>query len=171
MKTIKNYRFIPAASFLMIIFLLSPSAIRAQGKTDFSGKWTLNESKSELGDGNYRGGASRMTIQQQGNNLTIERVSQNRNGDEITTTEKITLDGKESDNSTDNRTRKSKAMWSADGKMLTINTHMEFDRNGDTMSFDVVEIWKMQDSKTMVIDYTSTSSRGERKRSFVYEKS
>lgn len=171
MRTYKNYLSIPAMFISLVLFLVMPITGNSQGKASFSGKWTLNESKSNFGDGNYRGGASAMTVQQQGNNLTIERVSQNRNGDEMTRTEKLTLDGKECDNSSDNRTSKSKATWSSDGKSLTINTHMEFERNGDTFSFDTIEVWKMQDARTLVIDYTSQSQRGERKRTYVYDKS
>ncbi len=170
MEPKKSNLTVSALFLALIVFSLLPAISRAQGKVNFTGKWTLNESKSNLGEGNFRG-SSQLTVEQKGNDMTIERVSHNRNGDEMTTTDKLTLDGKECDNSSGNRTRKSKASWSADGKTLTINSHMEFSRDGNTFSFDVVETWKLQNSGALEVDYSSKSPRGERNMTLVYEKS
>ncbi len=159
-------------AIILFIFLLMPGSLSAQGKKpDFSGKWTLNESKSKLDEGPSWGTAIRMTIQHNGNNLTAERVSRNRDGDEMTTTDKLTLDGKECNNSTEGRTRTSKASWATDGNSLTIITHMVFERDGQSFESDATEVFKLQDKNALVIEYKSVSQRGERQRTLVYDKS
>ncbi len=170
MKKFKTNWSLPVITASLITMFLMPVILSAQDKPDFSGTWVLNESKSKFGEEGSRGGASQMVVTQQDNSITIVRTSQSRSGDNMTNTEKLTLDGQEVDNSTGNRTRKSKASWSSDGNSLNISSHMEFERNGDTMSLDVTEVWKLQDPKTLEVDYTSKSSRGERQRTYVYDK-
>ncbi len=170
MKKFNIHFSVQAVIISMMAMFIFPLLVSAQSKTNFSGIWALNESKSKFGDEGMRGGASQLQVTQADNSMTIVRTSQSQSGDNMTRTEKLTLDGKEADNSSDNRTSKSKAMWDSDGKNLNIDSHMEFERNGNTMSVDITEVWKLQDPNTLEIDYTSKSSRGERQRTYVYDK-
>ncbi|HLF34181.1 MAG TPA: hypothetical protein VI583_08085 [Cyclobacteriaceae bacterium] len=156
---------------LLIAVLIIPNGVSAQGKKpDFSGKWTLNESKSKLDEGPFWGMAIKTTIDQKGNNFTSIRVTRGRDGEEMTMTEKLTLDGKECDNAPEGR-RKSTASWTADGTSLTVKTHSIMERNGQLFEIDVTEVYTLQDKNTMVIEYTSESQRGERQRTQVYDRS
>ena len=178
MKTLLNNRpgmllktAFPGAGLFFLILIFASPLLNAQGKNpDFSGKWTFNESKSKMGDNGPGGIAITLTITQNDNQMTIVRVSKNRNGDEMTITDNLTLDGKETDNSSGNRTRKSSATWTDGGKSLTIKYHMTFNRNGQDMNVDTNEVCKLQDPKTLVIDFKSKSDRGERAGTRVYDK-
>ena len=139
--------------------------------TDFSGTWKLNESNSNMGEGRFRGGSSPLTIHQEGNNLTTERTFVNRDGEEMKSTEKFTLDGKKCENTTRNRTRTTTVTWSEDGKMLTFSSVMVFEREGQTMEMKSTEKWRLTDGgKSLTIDSTSETPMGERKTTLVYDK-
>ncbi len=161
----------PFYAFLFLgAFLLFSSATFAQ-KVNFSGTWTFNEDKSELGEGRFRRAATKLTIKQEGNNMSIERVSQRRDGEEFTSTEKYTLDGKECENPAFNTTRKSTVTWSEDGKSLTIASTMVFEREGQETEMKSSEILTLTDNgKSLSISSTSMSPRGEMKRTYVYDK-
>ena len=155
-------------TFLLISFV----TFAEDEKANFSGEWSLNEEKSELGEGRRLRAASKLTITQEGNNLSIERLSTRRSGEEFKTEEKLTLDGKECKNIVfRDRERKSIANWSKDGKSLNISSSIVFERNGEEFEISSVEIWKLlEDGKTLSIEYTSKSSRGERKATYFYDK-
>ncbi len=159
-------------AFILVAFCLTMpiKAIPAPEKVSFAGQWNLNEGKSETGGGGF-GIAKKLNITEEGNTMNIERTVTNRNGEERTMTGKYMLDGKESDNSTDNRSAKSTCTWSSDGKTLTITTNSKFNRNGQDFESKSVEIWKLgADGKTLNVDLTVNSSRGERHSTLVYDK-
>ena len=156
--------------FLIVVVCFSATYAGAE-KVDFSGKWALNNDKSQAGEGGRRMIAATMTVTQQGNDLTLEKLYQRQSGEEFTSSEKLTLDGKECENTVNERTRKSTATWSEDGKQLTIASTMVFERDGNQLEIKSVEIWKLaEEGKALSIDYTSQSPRGERKAVYVYDK-
>jgi hypothetical protein len=157
--------------FIVLIFTMPMFLFAAEGKVNFSGDWAFNEEKSELGEGRRGRGATKMTATQEGNKLTLERTSTRRSGDEVTTESVFTLDGKECENSTNRGTTKSTANWSDDGKTLNITSVRVFERGGESMESTTVEIWSLiGDGKALSLDYTTQSSRGERKATYVYDK-
>jgi hypothetical protein len=161
------------ALLLTGIFLLFTAVTSAQ-KVNFSGTWTYNETKSILGgEGGPRGAAVKLVVKQDGNNLTMEKTTRRQSGEENVSTENYTLDGKECENPTfGDRTKKSTATWSDDKKSLTIVSKVVFEREGQQMEITTTEIFTLsQDKKNLSIDYTSKSARGERKNTFVYDKS
>ena len=107
----------------IIAALLVSVAATAQAKpADFSGKWTVNEAKSQVGEGRGRFGMARvLNVVQDSVKLSVERISTGRDGEERKATENLTLDGKECENTVFNRTRKSTAVFSEDGKTLTVS--------------------------------------------------
>lgn len=159
-----NYRdLLRLMSLVVILFVLVPAMANAQsGKVNFSGTWTFNADKSNLGDagGGGRGGrgfgAGNFVAKQDGNTLTVERTM-NFQGQENTMTSKYTLDGKESVNTMGMGESKSTAKWSADGKSLTITTSRSFNGNDRTST----EVWKMTDAKTLSITSTRQNRDGE----------
>lgn len=160
-------------SLIIMITFTMPAISNAQsGKVSFSGNWTLNAEKSNLGDGGgQRMGGGNFVATQEANLLTVVRTRTNQSGETTTTTSKYTLDGKESINTSTRGESKSIATWSADGKALTIETSRTFDMNGETRTMKSTEIWTLTDAKTLSVQSTSTSRDGEeRKSTRVYDK-
>ena len=158
---------------LVVILFLSNSTTFAQtGKPNFSGTWALNESKSTPTEGGFRMGASMMAITQDGNNLSNESTRKNQNGEDVKSTSKFTLDGKECVNPAGfgNSTRTSVLTWSADGKSLNFAHAMKFDRNGETTEFKSTESWKINDDKTLSIETVMNFQGEERKITNIYDK-
>ncbi len=148
-----------AVAFILIV----PVMANAQsGKTNFSGTWTMNAEKSNLGNagggpGGGRGfGGGDFTANRMANTLTTERTM-NFQGQENKITSKYTLDGKESVNSMGMGDSKSTAKWSADGKSLTITTTRSFNGNDRTST----EVWTLKDAKTLAITSTRQNRDGE----------
>jgi hypothetical protein len=139
---------------------------------DFKGEWAFNEGKSKLAEGRFRMNASKIKVSADGDALVIERTSNPPQGDPVTSTEKITFDGKPAESTVFGNSKKvSTAKWSENGEELTINSTINFDRNGQTFEIKTVEIWKLTDGgKGLTLDVTSTSPRGETKNTFVYDK-
>lgn len=145
-------------------------AFAADKKPNFSGTWNINNEKSVVGEGGHRWNASKLTVAQQGNKLSVERLIQRQDG-ESTVKDTFTLDGKECDNSSDNRRKISHVNWLKDTSGITFTTKSTFERDGNTMETNTVEIWKLTDKASVLsIDNTSTSPRGERKATYVYDK-
>lgn len=170
---------------VLFAFLCMPLAINAQGsKANFSGKWALNASKSDMGQPPQgqgqppQGGGQRMggfgggdfTATQEANLLTVERTRTGQDGQSMTITSKYTLDGKESVNTTGRGESKSTATWSADGKSLTIVTTRTFERDGQSMEMKSSEVWTLTSPTALSIVNTMNTPNGERKTSMVYDK-
>ncbi len=155
---------------MILVLLAIPSYSFTGDKTDFTGEWTLNESKSDLGEGRAFA-AFKIVVKQEGNTLTIERTRTGRNGEERTNSETLTMDGKENINENERGSSTSLVTWSDDGTTLTIKTTREFDRQGETFEMNSTEVWTLaEDGKVLSIQSEISSSRGERSATLVYEK-
>ncbi len=156
---------------LLMIFVCLP-LFAGEGKVNFSGKWTLDRDKSGVGGGRRGMASSKLIIQQENNKLIIDRVFQRRSGEEFNLKEELSLDGKETKSEMFNGTRKSRAKWSSDGKVLIINSVMTFERNGREFNIESTEEWSLSDNgKALIISFTHTTPRGERTGKLVYNKS
>ncbi len=173
-KSAKYSWFMNALSFTVILAFSVPALTNAQaGKTDFSGKWAMNSDKSKMPEaqgGGMRMGGGDLVVTQSGNILTVERTRTGRNGQEMTTTNKYTLDGKESVNTTQRGESKSVAKWSADGKSLTITTNMSFSMNGQTREMKSTEVWSLENPSTLSIKSTRNGRNGDITMTMVYDK-
>jgi hypothetical protein len=151
----------------MVAAMVIPFPVRAQGKPDFTGAWTMDAAKSDpppQGRGGGGMGGGTLTIKQTGTELTV--TSEGRQGPQTMT---YKLDGSPSSNEVMGRggaqTVKSTAKW--DGASLLIETTREF--NG--MSITTKEVRTLSaDGKVMTIDSTSQTPQGEVKRKVVYAK-
>ena len=159
-------------SIILFGALLSFSANLFAQKANFSGNWTFNEGKSQLGEGRFRSPASKLTIVQKDSTLNMERTVKRMDGEESTLNEKFTFDGKVCENTGFmNNVKKSTLAWSADNKTLTISSSSVFERDGNTMEIKSTEVITISDDgKTLTINTTNTSPRGERKQTLVYDK-
>jgi hypothetical protein len=168
MKRIRIFQVLTVS--VICSLLLIPTTSFAGEKTDFTGEWTLNEDKSDLGEGRAFA-AFKLAVKQEGNTIIIERTSAGRDGEERTTSETLTLDGKENINEGERGSSTSVLKWSDDGTTLTIKSKREFNRQGETFEMNSTEIWTLaEDGKTLKIQSDMSSSRGERSATLVYEK-
>lgn len=159
--------------WLLVLSLTSVCSAAAIiiANADFKGNWTYNEQKSKLAEGRFRMNASKLKVNGEGDALVIERTSASPNGDNIVATEKLTFDGKTSESTAfGSSIKKSTATWSADGQLMTINSSIFFERDGNSTEIKIVEIWKLVDAKTLSIEYTTTSPRGTTTNTFAYDK-
>ena len=164
MKTIQ-------VALLSCLFLLSATFVSAQ-KSNFAGTWTLNEVKSPMPENGFRLGATKMTATQDDLKLTTERTFKGQNGEDLTSKEVYTLDGKESENLFfQTMKRKSTVAWSADGKVMTVNSVTLFERDGESMEMKSSESWKLSaDSNELTMEISFTTPNGDMKSTCVYDK-
>jgi hypothetical protein len=160
--------YLKSVIFLLVSLMIS-SLSYGQGAVNFSGNWVFNESKSNLGEGGGRMVSPTIVITQDATSFSMDRTFAGQDGTERKMSEKYTLDGKECVNPVFNTQKKSKAVWSADQKVLTVSSVLVFDMNGESNEIKSVEVFKLSGNE-MTIDSHSTSSMGERKATLVYTK-
>jgi hypothetical protein len=161
-------------NYLIIFLLLSfaPAIYAQTGGVNFSGTWTLNESKSNFGDSQFRLAATVMVVTHEGNNLSDDRTQPGFDGGEMKTSEKLTLDGKVCENTgiMDSK-RKSIVTWSEDKKSITIANTIAFTMDGETREMKLSEIWKLgEDGKSLTMVSIFTSPDGDMKTTLFYDK-
>jgi hypothetical protein len=165
-----------AAGAGLAAFVLFAAVAAAAAKPNFAGTWVLDAAKSE-GVGGPQGGPAAeetMTIKQDGDKLTVERKIKGQQG-ERTVNDTYTADGKETDFTMQMRGNETKgkrtAKWSADGNMLEVNDKVSFDTPQGAMSTEAHNKWSLSaDGKTLTVEGTRTSPRGEQKSKRVYVK-
>jgi hypothetical protein len=140
-------------------------------KVNFTGEWGINQEKSNLGDNGFNVEGTKLIITQKDNEFTLVRFTNGMDGQAMQTTEKYTMDGKESANTVfNNSPKKSTFTWSEDGKSFTLVSTVVFDNNGEKMEIKSNEVWKMADDGTFTIDMNSTSGWGDLKQSYLFSK-
>ena len=174
MKT--KYEIRPASgwmfAFMTLAFFMASGMIPSKSfaaKPDFSGTWTLNEEKSEFGEGRFRPSAT-MDVKQEKASMTVVRTRTGRDGQEVKMESVYSLDGKETKTEGQRRTTVSTATWSGDGSNLVINSTSSWTREGETYEFKSVETWMLgEGGKNLTIKTNSSSSRGEFSYEAVYD--
>lgn len=159
----------PTTLIFVSLLFFTAFTVSAQ-KPSFAGTWNLNQEKSQLGEGPGRRAAAKIVINEIESSMIVERTSTRQSGETMTTKEIYNLTGTETDNSTENRKKKSVASWSADSKELTIKSTTTFERDGNSMEMKSTEVYKISDDKkTLTIDNTMSSQRGDFKTTLVYD--
>ena len=148
---------------IIFLFIAVFFATVTFAQTDFSGTWSLNTSKSKLGERSFA--PKSMVIVQKANEMSVESHSEFQ-GEERVRNNKYTLDGKECKNPGFRDSEvKSTAVWSGDKKSLTITSKVQM-QNGD---MTMKAIYKM-DGKNLVVESSSSSSYGDRSETQVFDK-
>ena len=171
-RKFKNLQ-IALSAMIILAFLAMPFTTYAQaGKVNFSGNWTLNAEKSQMGQGQGQPpqgagqgqgqrmggfGGGPLTVKQEANLLTQVRTRTGQDGTATTTETKVTLEGKETVNTSQRGDSKLTGTWSADGKSLTIVTKRSF--NGNEMV--TTAVWSLTDANTLAIKTTRKNQNGE----------
>jgi len=138
--------------------------------TNFSGTWTLDETKL-TGDPNMpRMDAKKIIVKQNNDSLATERFYSNPMMGDFTVSEKLTLDGKECKTVEEYGTRLSTATWSEDMKCLTINSTLKMNWDGQDVEMGSVEIWSLEQESILKIDITRDTPMGSMKDIIFYNK-
>ncbi len=155
---------------MMCVLLAIPSVSFAGGSVDFTGEWTLNEDKSDFGDGPAFT-AIKIAVKQEGNTITIERTRMGRDGEERTSSETLTMDGKDNINEGERGTSNTVVTWADDETTLTIKSKREFSRDGEIFEMNSIEVWTLTEGGDILkIQSDISSPRGERSATLVYDK-
>ncbi len=114
-------------------------------------------------------GGSKMIVVQKDNELAVETLFPNPEGEEFSIKSTYTLDGKKSKNDSNFGTRVSTATWSKDGKTLTIESIMTMFRDDQEFSMESIEKWSL-DGNMLTIETTRSTPMGDRTSKAVYDR-
>jgi hypothetical protein len=166
MKKMKRY-----LTSTLLVCLIAPALLLAftsrPDKANFAGNWTLNESKSELGEFGGRFAARKIKVDQKGDAITIAKTSPGFNGGEdVTRTETLTFDGKATESTNTggfgNSKRKATLKWTPDERSFSIEYSTSFEGNDGPIEIKGVETWTLSaDGKTLTSVTNSSSPQGE----------
>ncbi|MBN1779606.1 hypothetical protein JW948_00635 [bacterium] len=142
-------------------------------RTDFSGRWILNEEKSIFGNFGAGDVPVRLQVEQNEDSLLVEKTILVEYDDDRVTEETIRLDGTEtrSDGGFMHTTRVSTARWSAWGDTLHIESLILFGSGENAMRVTTTESWALENGGSMLNLKQSGNSRwGRQHASIVYER-
>lgn len=165
---------------VLVLLVFASSLAFGQGGVNLSGTWILDKSKSEMpktagkggGIGSLMAGLDfgvKMVIEQQGATLKVTRIFE-AIGQERSHTFTYSTDGKET-TYTGPRGGSviSKASWEGD-KLVITSTQKLKTRRGEG-SMEKKEVWSLSsDGKTLTIDITSKTPKGEQTAKAVFNK-
>ena len=142
-------------------------------KTDFSGDWILDQSKSNLGEFGSRMTPAKLTVMQESTIITIVRTSTGQMG-EIVTTDKLTFNGIESASTggMEGSSRKATLKWTDDQQSnLILNAITLLSFNGNSFEVKAKEAWSLDPTgKILTIDAETTTQMGVSTTKLVYNK-
>jgi mannan endo-1,4-beta-mannosidase len=140
-------------------------------KIDLSGTWIFNEDDSVLDNWGLGGAPYKLELAQKENELAIRRSFIVEWGDDRITEEKLSLDGTEHKSTFWNSPRITTARWSEDGDMLIVESKVTFTRGDRTNEMVTKEVWSLlKQGDVLSMAQTSTSFRGERKITMMFDK-
>jgi hypothetical protein len=146
------------------IFLLYINEKTTIPRTDFSGIWIIDYSKSEFGQAPHFTAAKQIMVKEKDNVIDIERIQDSRisNNPDTTVIEKLTFDGLVYKNITSTHQQKSsKLIWSDDGQNFKILTKLSLPDNPDKEKYRQLEHWTLTEAgKKMIIDKTVETNTG-----------
>jgi len=164
-----------AAMFSLFVF-----AVAASAQTNFSGKWSLDVSKSKLGDRNSIESQT-LTVTQTDKEIKVETATKRAEsaaggrgrfggGDGATT---YSLAGKETSVSVDGPMGPMPVALTAkfDGGKLHLSQARTFNGPNGEVKVTTKDTWELgADGKTLTVNRESTSPRGSNSTTFVYTK-
>ena len=157
-------------SFLIVSAVLF--SFKPVYQANFSGTWSLNEGKSELGQFGARAAASRITVDQKEDAITITRATADLQGNPTALTETLGYDGKESESTGfANSKKKSSLKWSADGNSFIVSYTIAFDRGGQVTELKGSETWSLgADGKSLLLQNSLSTPQGDFATKAAYDK-
>ena len=157
--------YVAAAALLLSAFtVLKPP-------TNFSGEWKLNEGKSELGQF-PQFAPKKLKVAATDTSAAVERVSTGQDGQERSSKETLSYNGRETESTVFGTMKKKSAVkWSDDGKSMTVAGAILFERDGQSNEIKTTEVWKLfDDGKSLMVSSNSSSSFGDNAMKMVFDK-
>jgi hypothetical protein len=151
---------------LFYLLALSMISVATMGEgIDFSGTWKLNNEKSIFFE-QFSLAPTQVIVIQTADSLMVEKHG-NFQGTDYVTKDKISLDGKECVNIGWMDSKKtSTAVWSEDGKTLTISSKMPAQDGGEATMKEVFQLVELN----LKIELNAASSMGEMSETYVLDK-
>lgn len=114
-------------------------------------------SKSAFGNIPERAAVKHFEIKQEEDSVTIKRTTTKLTGEEQTTVETISLDGKASIGGLDGgKFRVSKCTWSADRQKLTIVTNYSPGSDPNEIAYTIKQVWELNKRrKELIVSLTT----------------
>ncbi|MBN2369833.1 MAG: hypothetical protein JXO72_05045 [Vicinamibacteria bacterium] len=142
------------------------------GRPDLSGRWMINEDKSELGIMGPAFLPFMLKLAQKEDALAIERTFISEYEDDNVTKENLKFDGSESRSEQMGFPRVSTAGWSEDGAALVVRSTVVFDGgDGDSLRLASTERWTLEDAgRVLAIRQSSSSPWGEQIVTAIFER-
>ena len=168
MENMRPVKSVKLSLFILLFFTFSP-ILFSQNMTNFTGKWTFDLSKSDLGEGaQYWSGEEILDIIQDKSSIKIIKTSIIPGSESISSTYVYKFDGKELILKEDFGTTKKNISWSEDGKILNINTLT----STSTREYVIIDSYSIsQDGNSLTItNYSKNSATGERTLKMVYNR-
>ncbi|HAQ19461.1 MAG TPA: hypothetical protein DCR40_09555 [Prolixibacteraceae bacterium] len=151
---------------LLYLFTLSMISLAGMGQVpDFSGTWKLNNEKSILFE-QFSLAPGQLILIQTADSLMVEKHG-NFQGQDYVTKDKFSLDGKECINIGWMDSKKtSTAVWSEDGKILTISSKVPTQDQGEAT---MKEVFQMVENN-LKLELNAASSMGEMSETYLLDK-
>lgn len=148
----------------LIAFIMGSMTSMAQSP-DFSGNWKLNNEKSTLFD-QFSLAPSQLILIQTADSLMVEKHG-NFQGQDYVTKDKFSLNGKECINAGFMDSKKtSTAVWSEDGKTLTILSKFPTQDQGEATMKEVLQMV----NANLKLELNAASQMGEMAETYVLDK-
>jgi hypothetical protein len=176
----RQYRFFSQCHFLLgslsliLVFILSTLALKAQTPTNYSGKWQFDKAKStpDKIEPDYDGTII-LIITQNSTTITSSEIYKHpERSDWETAKDLYQLNGKEQVRKSSVGTNKRLAKWSEDKKVLSITNLDTQTLKGVLQDFLVIDTYKLsEDGKILTIErYRKNPVNGETNAQKVYNK-
>jgi hypothetical protein len=166
----------------VVVLLLAAVVTAAQAQPQFTGTWVLNRAQSQFPAHGYHGqGATgqqatppdvKLTVEQQGNTLKATRTMV-RGTRERSMSQTFTTDGSEQTEQLHGGSSVTKATLGGDRLVINqTHTRPAKDQSQPARTFSRESVWTLSpDGRTLTIDTTMHSARGDRTMKTVYNKS
>jgi len=151
--------------FYLVVFIVFALTSMAQNP-DFSGTWKINNEKSTFFE-QFSLAPTQLILVQTADTLMVEKHG-NFQGTDYVTKEKFSLDGKECVNPgmIPDSKKTSIAVWSEDGKILTVSSKLPTQDQGEAT---IKEVYQLVDAN-LKVELNAASQMGEMAETYVLDK-
>jgi hypothetical protein len=135
----------------LLASLLLTTIVFAQ-KTDFSGTWILKDQISISGTLYGNGVPKQIKVTQTNDNLILESITSNAQGQDITTTENLAFNGDKFEATTASKRKKSVTL-SRDQEGTTFTRTSDLSQITDTNKIEIryTDTWSLEDGKKLIL--------------------
>ena len=153
----------------LIVALFAAFTLNYEGK--FSGSWKLNTQKSDLGEFGEMTTEKKITVEEFSDRMVITRTGLNEEGQEKTSKESLSFDGKTTTVDTWDDGKKTASIKKENDKSFVISFSSLYKWQGEDWIEKGTETWQLSDDgKSITINNKSTSKEWDIQTKAVFEK-